>query len=106
MPTGIVPCGGKIRVRNGRREPPRRRMRVMRNWLQELRKRFGPFRTDADLGAELQVHLDELTEDGLSAGLPFEEARRRARLRLGDSQAVAERVRDGEISVMLESWYR
>jgi predicted permease len=78
----------------------------MSSWLDQLRRRFRPYRTDADLGAELRAHLDELTEDGLAAGLPLQEARRRARLRLGDSQVVVERIREGEVSVMLESWYR
>jgi predicted permease len=81
-------------------------MTAMSGWLDQVRKRFRPYRTDADLSAELRVHFDELTEDGLAAGLPLQEARRRARLRLGDSQVVVERIREGEVSVMLESWYR
>ena len=78
----------------------------MSGWLDQLRERFRPYRTDADLSAELRAHFDELTEDGVASGLPLQEARRRARLRLGNSQVVVERIREGEVSVMLESWYR
>ena len=68
--------------------------------------RLRHYRDDSDIGDELRAHFDSLTEDGLGAGLPLQEARRRARLQLGDSQAVVERVREGEISTMLESCYR
>jgi predicted permease len=78
----------------------------MNGWLNQIRKRLRPFRTDADINEELRAHLDALIEDGLAEGLSLQEARRRARLQLGDSQAVLERVREGEISTMLESWYR
>src|SRR5262245_57420181 len=78
----------------------------MKGWLSQLRARFRPFRTDSDISDELRTHFDALTEDGVAAGLPLQEARRRARLKLGDSQTVLEKVREGEISTMLESWYR
>lgn len=78
----------------------------MNNPWERLRKRLRPFRTDADLGDELQAHLDALTEEGLEAGLSLQEARRRARLRLGVPQAIVERVREGEISTVLGGWYR
>jgi predicted permease len=78
----------------------------MNGWWHHFRKRLRPFRTDSDISDELRTHFDALTEDGLAAGLPLQEARRRARLQLGDSQAVVERVREGEISTMLESLYR
>lgn len=78
----------------------------MSGWLHRLRKRLRPFRTDADISDELRAHFDELTEDSLAAGLSAQEARRRARLQLGDFQAVLERVREGEISTMLASWSR
>ena len=78
----------------------------MNGWLSQLRKRLGPFRTDTDIRDELRAHFDALTEDGLAAGLPLQEARRRARLQLGVPQAIVERVREVEISTMLESWYR
>jgi hypothetical protein len=78
----------------------------MSGWLHQFRNRLLSFRTDSDIRDELRAHFDVLTEDGLAAGLPLQEARRRARLQLGVSQAVLEKVREGEISTMLESWYR
>jgi predicted permease len=78
----------------------------MSRWMYELRKRLWPFRTDADVSDELRTHFDALVEDGVAAGLPYEEARRRARLQLGPPHAIVESVRDVEISTMLESWYR
>jgi predicted permease len=78
----------------------------MSDWLDKLRQRLRPHRTDADIGSELQAHLDALIEDGVAAGLPLAEAGRRARLRLGVPQAVVERVREVEFSTILESWYR
>jgi macrolide transport system ATP-binding/permease protein len=68
--------------------------------------RLRHYRDDSDIGNELRAHFDSLTEEGLGAGLSLQEAKRRARLQLGDSQAVVERVREGEISTMLESLYR
>ena len=79
---------------------------TMNDWLQQLRKRLRPFRTDSDISDELRAHFGALIEEGLAAGLPLQEASRRARLQLGDSQVVLEKVREGEISTMLESLYR
>ena len=78
----------------------------MNGWWHHFRKRLRPFRTDSDISDELRTHFDALTEDGLAAGLPLQEARRRARLQLGVPEAIVERVRDVEISTMLESLYR
>jgi predicted permease len=50
--------------------------------------------------------MEMLTEEYLDAGIPREEAARRARLRLGKSRNVIERVRDQELSTALEGWYR
>lgn len=75
-------------------------------FLHQLWRRIRPFRTDSDIRDELQAHFDALTEDGVSAGLPRQEAERRAQLQLGVSQAILEDVREGEISTMIESWYR
>ncbi|HEY3456350.1 MAG TPA: permease prefix domain 1-containing protein, partial [Bryobacteraceae bacterium] len=68
--------------------------------------KFKRFRRDADLEDELRVHLDMQTEENAARGMPPEEARRRARLLLGRTPEVIERVRDQEVIVMLEGWYR
>ena len=67
---------------------------------------FESFRTDADMAEELRSHFEELVEDGVAIGLTREEAKRRARLKLGSPPGVLERIRDGELSTMLESWYK
>lgn len=78
----------------------------MKEWLANLGRQLRPFRSDADITDELRAHFEALVEDGISAGLPPEEARRRARLQLGNAQVVVEKVREGELSTMLESWYK
>jgi predicted permease len=75
----------------------------MKRWLAA---QFRHFRDDADLKAELQVHLELLGEDAAGPGVSTGEARRRARLQLGSSDAVVENMRDQEFLTMLESCYR
>jgi predicted permease len=68
------------------------------SWLagvgQRVRELLKPSGLDADLNAELQQHFDHELNRQLASGVPEEEARRRARLRVGRldlaSEAVAE----------------
>ena len=78
----------------------------MTKWLAKVAMPFRHFRDDEDLKAELQVHLELQAEDAAGPGISTGEARRRARLKLGSSQAVVENVRDQEFLTMLESCYR
>ena len=78
----------------------------MRKWLARAMAPFRHFRDDEDLQAELQVHLELQAEDAAGPGVSTGEARRRARLKLGSSQAVVENVRDQEFLTMLEGCYR
>jgi predicted permease len=68
--------------------------------------KFKRFRRDSDLEDELSVHLEMQAEENAGRGMPPIEARRRARLRLGRTPAIIERMRDQEVIVMLESWYK
>jgi predicted permease len=68
--------------------------------------KFKRFRRDADLEDELRVHLEMQAEENADRGMQPLEARRRARLLLGRTPAVIERMRDQEMIVMLEGWYR
>ncbi len=52
------------------------------------------------------MHLEMQAEDNRAAGMPDAEARRRARLRLGRTPAIIERVHDQDFMTILESWYR
>ncbi len=58
------------------------------------------------MGEELRVHFEMQAEDNRGAGMPDMEARRRARLLLGRTPEVIERVRDQEMLTVLEGWYR
>jgi predicted permease len=78
----------------------------MKEWLAGLFSRLRHYRTDADLSDELKTHLEMQEEDYVGAGIPAAEARRRARLGLGGTQAIVENVRDQEFITTLESCYR
>ncbi len=78
----------------------------MRGWLSRLYGRLGHFRNDADLQDELRAHLEMQAEDNLAAGMSGMEAQRRARLRLGTTLDIIERIHDQDFMTILESWYR
>src|SRR6185312_14421499 len=78
----------------------------VKSWLSRLLRRIGRFRSDSDLEDELRAHLEMQAEDNLAGGMPAVEARRRARLRLGRTPAIIERVHDQDFMTILESWYR
>ena len=73
----------------------------MKEWLAGRFSWLRHHRTDADLGDELKTHLEMQEEAYVGLGIPVSEARRRARLRLGSSQAVVENVRDVEFITMV-----
>ena len=75
-------------------------------WFSKITNHLWHFRSDEDLKDELQVHLELQAEDNAGSGASPAEARRLARLQLGNTQAVVENVRDQEFITMLESWYR
>src|SRR4051794_22691819 len=75
-------------------------------WFRRLLQRLRHFREDADLKDELQAHLELLEEEQAGLGATVEQARRQARLTLGNTQTVVEDIRDGEFLTMLESAYR
>ena len=78
----------------------------VKKWLAGLLSRLRHQRTDTDLDDELKTHLEMQEEEYVGLGMAPSEARRRARLRLGSTQAVVENVRDLEFITMLESAYR
>jgi putative ABC transport system permease protein len=59
-------------------------------WKRLLLKRASGTQIDS----ELRFHIDELTEANIAAGMPAEEARRRAVLEFGGQEQVKEEVRD------------
>ncbi len=85
---------------------PNRKRFLGGEWLAGRFSWLRHHRTDSDLGDELKAHLEMQEEDYVGLGIPTSEARRRARLRLGSTQAVVENVRDLEFITMLENCYR
>ena len=65
---------------------------LLREWLTRLRNSLRPHRSDADLEAELQSHL-ELAQEAASADSARDEVRR-ARLRAGGVHQATEAMRD------------
>src|SRR5581483_3507679 len=78
----------------------------MRRLLAYLRNRLLHFRSDADLEEEMRVNLELQAEENMDRGMTAGEARRQARLRLGDTLVSIEKTRDQEFVSALESWYR
>jgi MacB-like periplasmic core domain len=61
------------------------------SWWKSIFKKSAP---DDQLDSELRFHIDELTEENIAAGMPPEEARRRATLEFGGREQVKEELRD------------
>src|ERR1051325_347207 len=61
------------------------------SWWKSL---FPKRASGAQLDSELRFHIDELTEGNIAAGMPPDEARRRAMLEFGGQEQVKEEVRD------------
>lgn len=69
-------------------------MKALRRFARRLMATLLGRRDDDRIHEELSDHLALLTEDYLRAGLPLDEARRRARLQLGAPDAITEAYRD------------
>jgi predicted permease len=61
---------------------------------------------DADTAQEIESHLTIEIEENLAAGIPPEEARRRAYLKFGNPTRVREEMRQGNSLAMLENLLR
>jgi putative ABC transport system permease protein len=59
-----------------------------------LRNLFFSRRVEVDLDAEVQAHLEMLTQEKLRAGMPAAEAARAAQIELGEMEQVKEQVRE------------
>jgi hypothetical protein len=81
-------------------------MRALRRFLKRLVASLGRRRDDDRLRQELDEHLQLLTEDLERSGLTRGEARRRARLKLGSTDATAEAARDEQRLRLLENAWR
>jgi len=69
-------------------------MRRLRGWLIRALSPVCQLRSDADIDAELESHLELHVADNIRAGMPPDEARRRARLALGGFERTKDEYRD------------
>jgi predicted permease len=67
---------------------------MLTDFLYRLRALFRRKSVEAEMSEELRAHLDHQTEKYVRAGLPLEEAKRRARIDLGGLDQVKEECRD------------
>ena len=69
-------------------------MKTIRAWLMRLFGVFGSTRSERELAAEIESHLQLHVDDNIRAGMPPQEARRRAVLALGGVERTKEEYRD------------
>lgn len=69
-------------------------MRALRRFITRLTSSVRGRRDDDRVREELAEHFTLLTEELVRAGLPLDEARRRARLKLGAAEAIVEAYHD------------
>ena len=58
---------------------------------------------DAELDDELRFHLERETDKLVAAGMPYDEARRRARIAFGGVDRIKEEARDARGLILLET---
>jgi putative ABC transport system permease protein len=78
-------------------------MRKLRALALRLRGFFQSRRTDDEFAAEIESHVALHTEDGVRSGLPREEARRQALIRLGGAEQTRQALRERSTLPWLES---
>jgi predicted permease len=69
-------------------------MKALRRAWHRLTGNVARERREAELSAELQMHVDMLTEENLRCGMPLEEAERQARITFGGVESTKEDYRD------------
>jgi putative ABC transport system permease protein len=77
-------------------------MRVLNRFFTRLRNFATGLRSDARLREEMEQHLAMQTEENIRAGMSAEEARRKARIKLGPMEAVREQYHREEWLPLLE----
>lgn len=75
----------------------------LREAYQKLLALFRKKELDGDLDEELSLHLELATEENMERGMSVEEARRRARIRVGGMERAKEEQRDARGLPSLES---
>jgi len=81
-------------------------METLRRVMRWLDRGWNRKARESELDAELQFHLEEEATEREAAGLPPREARRAARLDLGNSALVKESTREAWGWAAIESWFQ
>src|SRR5712671_5282572 len=81
-------------------------MRRVRGWLLRLGGLFGRERSERDLVAEMESHLQMHIEDNLRAGMSSEIARREALMKLGGVEQTKEIYRDRRGLPLIETLFQ
>ncbi|MGB9146792.1 MAG: ABC transporter permease, partial [Acidobacteriaceae bacterium] len=76
---------------------------MLRDMMWRLRALFGHGRLDAEMDEEIRAHLEREAEKYVRAGMPADEAGRRARIAFGGTQQVREDVREARGLSWLET---
>jgi putative ABC transport system permease protein len=76
------------------------------SWISRIASAFRPERTDADLGDELQFHIDQRIDDLVRGGMRREEAERVARRQLGHPLQLREISHEIKSAAWLQSLLR
>src|SRR5687767_571526 len=76
------------------------------NWLRRLWNTARPGRVERDIDREIRFHLAERIDDLRAQGLSHEDASRRARLQFGNVSLQADRTRDMDVSLWIDTLVR
>ena len=81
-------------------------LKLVRAWCLRAIGVFASNRSEREISAELEAHLQLHIDDNIRAGMPRDEARRRAVVALGGIERTKEELRDRRGLPILESWLR
>ena len=71
-------------------------------WSRRIANLWRRERVDAEIADELRAHIELAVEDAVRSGMPEEEARRLARLKLGNPVATKERTMGADVALGIE----
>ena len=81
-------------------------LKLVRAWCLRAIGVFASNRSEREISAELEAHLQLHIDDNIRAGMPRDEARRRALVALGGIERTKEEYRDRRGLPIVESWLR
>src|SRR5437899_7847185 len=81
-------------------------MRRLREWILRFGGLFNRQRKDRELDEEIESHVEMHIEDNVRLGMPLEEARRQAMIKLGGIESMKESYRDQRSLPVLETLWQ